>query len=56
MDDDLYQAAERIKKIMAEPLPAPVDDARDPEEFYQWLLKKQGEYRRKGKEHDAKGD
>ena len=43
--DDLAERLERLRKGIAEPIAAPEDEARDPDEFYRWLLKKQGEYR-----------
>ena len=45
--DDLAERLERLRKGIAEPITAPEAEARDPDEFYKWLLKKQGEYRRK---------
>jgi hypothetical protein len=47
MDDDLVRRLELLKQAMAEPLTAPEPKARDPDEFFKWLLKKQGEYRRR---------
>ena len=54
--DDLDKQVELLKQAMAEPLTAPKEE-RDPDEFYRWLLKKQGEYRRKREEsNDPKVD
>jgi len=54
--DDLDKRVELLKQAMAEPLTAPKEE-RDPDEFYRWLLKKQGEYRRKREEsNDPKVD
>jgi hypothetical protein len=44
---DLDKRLELLKQAMAEPITAPEPPARDADEFYQWLLRKQGEYRRK---------
>jgi hypothetical protein len=47
--DDLDKRLEQLKQAMAEPLTAPKAE-RDPDEFYRWLLKKQGEYRKNKRE------
>ena len=54
--DDLDKQVELLKQAMAEPLTPPEPPARDADEFYKWLLKKQGEYRRREGSNDSKVD
>ena len=53
--DELEERLERLRRGMAQPMTAP-ENVRDADEFYRWLLKKQGEYRRREGSNDSKVD